>query len=66
MEATPGGLGMLKLRLMGSPQEINAAISELRTLPKLRILKVSSPSPNRKDPGVRVYVDVEVVKDELG
>lgn len=51
---------MLDVRLMGSPEEIDVAIAELRTLPKLRILKVSGPRPNRDDDGVRVYVTVEV------
>lgn len=54
---------MLDLRLMGSPEEIEAAIAEIKTLSKLRILKVSGPRKNRDDDGVRVYVDVEVIKD---
>jgi len=51
---------MLDIRLMGSPEEIERAIAEIRTLSKFRILKVSKPYPNRKDDGVRIHVTVEV------
>lgn len=54
---------MLNIRLMGSPEEIEAAIEQIKTLPKIRILKISGPRPNRNDPGVRVYVDVKVQND---
>lgn len=60
MGATPGDLDMLDIRLMGDPEEIERAIAQLRTLPGLRILKVSGPRPNRGDNGMRVYVTVEV------
>lgn len=55
---------MLDIRLMGDPKEIEAAIAEIKTLPRFRVLKVSKPYPNRGDDGVRVYVNVEVRSEE--
>ncbi|NJP33711.1 hypothetical protein [Micromonospora thermarum] len=51
----------MKIRLMGLQEECEAALHELRTAPRLAILEVSGPYPNRGDSRqVRVYVEAQL------
>jgi hypothetical protein len=54
----------MDIRLMGRLEEIEQTISELRTLPGLRVLKVSNRRLNRNGDNVIVYIKVEVEVNE--
>ena len=53
--------GVVKVRLSGEPGDIEA-MTEIRRLPpgRARVIWTSAPYPNRRDPGVRVYVTLLV------
>lgn len=53
--------GLVKLRLMAHPDEIEEAVRLLRDrMPAGAIYEVSDPYPNRKGVGVRVYVSMRL------
>lgn len=54
---------VMKLRLEGLPHEVDMALRALRNDPPswLDVGAVSDPYPNRRGPGVRVYVHARVV-----
>lgn len=48
----------MKVRLMGTPAECSAAVTALADSPRLSVVEVSNPYPNRGDSRqVRVYVE---------
>ncbi|HCU94783.1 MAG TPA: hypothetical protein DHU96_19610 [Actinobacteria bacterium] len=53
--------GVVKVRLSGEPGDIEV-MTEIRRLPRgrRRVIETSAPYPNRRDPGVRVYVTLLV------
>ena len=51
---------MLKIRLMGPPEEMDQAVQELRRV--FRVIDISQPYANRSPSGhVRVYVEADVL-----
>jgi hypothetical protein len=55
---TPGPPGRVGVRLSGDPAGIEAAEAVLAA--GSEILARSGPHPNRRDPGVRVYLTIRV------
>lgn len=63
--------GVVRVRLMGSPDSVSA-VAELLThlaagldpcgrqpcLPAIALIETSAPYPNRRDPGMRVYLTI--------
>jgi hypothetical protein len=60
--ASPAGLapGVLRLRVSGAGADIDALAGLLAGLPAVQVLDRSAPYPNRRDPGERVYLTVQV------
>ncbi|MCU7724577.1 hypothetical protein ODJ79_12690 [Actinoplanes sp. KI2] len=51
----------MNIRLMGDGDQVAAAVAALETTPGLRIVTVSRPYANRRDPEqMRIYLDAEV------
>lgn len=55
---TPGQPGLTEVRLSGDPAGIDAAAAVLAA--GSEILTRRGPYPNRRDPGVRVYLTIRV------
>jgi hypothetical protein len=62
-----GGLapGVIKVRLSGALPDMEVLTAILRQHGAIEVLDASSPYPNRRDPGVRVYLTVWVA-GEIG
>ena len=57
---------MIEIRLMGDEKEVQRAIALLKFTEGMKVLRWSDSRPNRKDDGVRVYLDAEVpVSEEM-
>ncbi|QSB14583.1 hypothetical protein JQS43_24435 [Natronosporangium hydrolyticum] len=53
----------MKVRIMGTPAECQAAVTALAASPRLSVVEVSNPYPNRGDSRqVRVYVEAHPAK----
>lgn len=52
--------GTVRVRLMGNEQDCKSAVFAIRRT--LDIAEVSEPYPNRKGPGTRIYVTVQLRK----
>ena len=52
---------MLKIRLEGLPEEVEAATLKLHEV--YDVLSISKPYPNRNSKMIRIYVDMELKKD---
>lgn len=48
--------GLVKVRLSGDPDDIEALAASIGE--HHQVLSRSAPRPNRRDPGVRVYLDI--------
>jgi hypothetical protein len=57
--------GVIKVRLSGALPDIEVLTAILRQQDAIEVLEASSPYPNRRDPGVRVYLTVWVA-GEIG
>jgi hypothetical protein len=56
MNANRTAPGVVEVRMSGAPEDIEKAIAALHAPVLLR----RGPYPNRRDPGVRVYLTVQV------
>jgi hypothetical protein len=52
--------GVIKVRLSGALPDMEVLTAILRQHGAIEVLEASSPYPNRRDPGVRVYLTVWV------
>lgn len=50
--------GVIKVRLSGALPDMEVLTAILRQQDAIEVLEASSPYPNRRDPGVRVYLTV--------
>ena len=57
--------GVIKVRLSGALPDMEVLTTILRQQDAIEVLEASSPYPNRRDPGVRVYLTVWVA-GEIG
>ena len=57
--------GVVKVRLSGALPDMEVLTAILRQQDAIEVLDASSPYPNRRDPGVRVYLTVWVA-GEIG
>jgi hypothetical protein len=52
--------GVVKVRVIGEPEDIEALASALAASPAAEVVDRSGPRPNRYDEGVRVYLTVRI------
>jgi hypothetical protein len=55
---------LVRIRVLGPRELVDLVVSELQGVPRIRVVNVSPPYSNRKDEGVRRYLDV-LADDEM-
>lgn len=54
--------GLIRLRVMGHPSDVDKAVSAARKMPGYQMIESSEHYPNRRGEGVRVYCTLVEVK----
>jgi hypothetical protein len=54
--------GVVKIRLSGAAGDVEVLAGVLSASPAAEVIDRSSPYPNRRDPGERVYLTVRIMK----
>lgn len=55
--------GVVKIRLSGAAGDVEVLADVLSASPTAEVIDRSSPYPNRRDPGERVYLTVRITKE---